>query len=76
MLELTKIEPVLAGISLAVDFAESSPFAEGLIVSDLKNGDLVFAAKSLHKSHVVGLVAVLSQKTMKINLKIATRQNI
>ena len=55
----------LSGVSFAVDFAQSSPLAQSLIISDFEHGDLMFEAESFDKTHVVRFVAVFRQKATR-----------
>ena len=48
-------------ITFTVDFAETGPLAQGLVVTNLQDWDLVLDAQGLDETHVVGLVAVLGQ---------------
>ena len=47
--------------TFTVDLAETGPLAEGLVVTDLEDWDLVLDAKGLDETDVVGLVAVLGE---------------
>jgi len=51
----------LDGGAFTVDFAETGPLAQGLVVTNLQDWDLVLDAQGLDETHVVGLVAVLGQ---------------
>ena len=51
----------LAGVSLTVDLAETSPGAEDLGVSDLDEVDLVLGAEGLNELDVLGLSAGLNE---------------
>jgi hypothetical protein len=59
----------LTGFALLVDLAETSPFAQFLVVINLDEVDSVFAAESLHKLHVHGLITVVS-KDAKVSLSL------
>ena len=51
----------LDSIAFAVNLAETRPLAQGLVVANLQDWDLVLDAQGLDESHVVGLVTVLGQ---------------
>lgn len=51
----------LAGVALPVDFAETSPGAEDLSVTDFDQVDLVFGAESFDELDVFGLGAGLDE---------------
>lgn len=51
----------LAGVALAVDFAETSPGTEDLCVTDLDQVDLVLGAEGLDELDVLGLCARLDE---------------
>jgi hypothetical protein len=48
----------LAGLALLVDFAQTSPFAELLVVIDLQEVDAVLSTEGLDELDVLGLLAV------------------
>ena len=52
----------LSGVLLPISLAETSPLAEGLVVTNLEHWDGVFSGKSLDELDVVSFVAVLGQE--------------
>jgi hypothetical protein len=53
----------LAGVTLLVDLAKTSPLTENLRVTDLNQVDLVFGTEGLNQLDVLGLVTGLDKDT-------------
>ena len=60
-ISVTPLSLMSLWFTFTVDFAETGPLAQGLVVTNLQDWDLVLDAQGLDETHVVGLVAVLGQ---------------
>src|ERR1700710_3192580 len=65
----------LAGVTLTVDLAETSPLTELLGIGDLDQVDVVFSAEGLDKLDVLLLSAGLDQDS-KVSLASRTRNQV